>query len=154
MKKQLIILAFIFLSCDKIEHTEPIPLEPWQVCIPQGYWDGQITYTIPGIVENYTIPCPHTFRQITDSTISIQWWSAPDTCDTIVCADTLFYTIALRKHNESCGYQDTWFIFNSTGFFRNDSLFEHGQVEYLYYNNKVLRMQSYGQWQSWVKLSE
>lgn len=154
MKPQLLIFTVLFCCCSKTEQTTPITTENKfpSICIPQGTWPGEITYTIPFVVENYTIPCPRTIKQITDSTFSIQWWSAPDTCDTIQCADTLRYTITLHKHNESCGVIDTWFIFHATGLLRNDSLIECGMVEYLYYKNNQLMTKSAGPWKSWAKL--
>jgi hypothetical protein len=116
----------------------------------EGTYEGELQYSIPDMVDQ-TI---YTQRQITylnDSLIVIKWWSKPDTCDTISITTGITYTMAFRKASNTCGNQEVFYIWNSSGQVKNDTIFEHGTVEYRFYFEGELRVNRHGQWQSWVK---
>lgn len=150
--KQVLPIIFLLLSCAKQDTTEP-PIPPQNSnctqCLRAGLWEGKITYTIPGLVENYTIPCPRHITHTSDSSYSVSWWSKPEAYAIVMAADTSHYTLELHKHNTSCGIQDTWLTFTSKAFLNNDTLHEAGNVEYKFYYNGRLSRQSSGTWKSW-----
>jgi len=153
MKYLFLCLALVLClcSCTKDEVITPnkaLPFPPRPVPdlrVPrEGMWDGLMQYNITGVVDQ----CIHAQRQIryiSDSTFTVKWWSAPDTCDTARVADTIRYRIVYRDHNLNCGDQLTIIAFDVTGYIRNDTLHETGTVDYSWFYYGELRKHATGQ---------
>ncbi len=116
----------------------------------QGIYEGQgsvILHSDSALINKAF----RTIRYTSDSTVTIQWWSNPDTAILVDVADTLRYVYTSDQTNTSCGEQRTIYDYTSTGFVRNDTLFESGTVRYRWYYYGQLRKELNGTWESWVK---
>lgn len=110
----------------------------------EGLWEGCMHYNITGVVDQ-CIYAQRQIRYISDSTFTVKWWSTPDTCDTVIVADTMRYRMVYRSHNINCGDQLTLIAFDVAGYIRNDTLIETGTVNYSWFYNGVLRKYATGQ---------
>ncbi len=116
----------------------------------QGVWEGKsavLLHSDSALINKAF----RTIRYTSDSTVTIQWWTNPDTAILVQVADTLRYVYTSDQFNNSCGEQRTIYDYTSTGFVRNDTLFESGTVRYRWYYYGQLRKELTGTWQSWVK---
>jgi hypothetical protein len=95
-------------------------------------------------VYDVIVPAIREVRYLSDSTFDMRWWTYPDTSVTVNVTDTLRYVMPLHWHNTSCGVQDTWHIYDVTGIFRNDTLFETGTLEYKFYYYGELKQHFFG----------
>lgn len=116
----------------------------------QGVWEGKSFI----LLHSDSALINKAFRNIrytSDSTVTIQWWTIPDTAILVNVADTLRYVYTSDQTNTSCGEQRVIYDYTSTGFVRNDTLFESGTVRYRWYYYGQLRKELNGTFESWVK---
>jgi hypothetical protein len=153
MKNILILLLLILSACEPDEQEQDIVYADRtmryfrtdkDVRKPKaGVWRGELHFVIP---DKYDVTA-HAIREVrylSDSTFDMRWWSYPDTSVTVNVTDTLRYVMPLHWHNTSCGVQDTWHIYDVTGIFRNDTLFETGTLEYKFYYYGELKQHFFG----------
>lgn len=156
------LILLCLAACEKPEDVDPLPAKPERFMryyrsekdtrTPRpGKWSGQNTYDLPGVAST-TIPAWRLIRYLnnSDSLFELHWYSSPDSFTFVQPADTMRYTIVFDETNTSCGVQRTVWEWESTAYFRNDTMVEHGTVNYRWYYYGELRKQSRGTWQSWV----
>lgn len=141
-------LLCAFASCDKQEHISDADIRQGtathasrETRVPMpGIYEGIITITIPGYVENSTQYTRRTITYITGpDEVHIKWCDIPDTFAIAQSGKEFGYVMTLKFSSSSCGQQDAIFDYTVQATSQYDSLFESGTIRYRWYYEGELR---------------